>query len=149
MTPETLFGLANQIALVGWLILVFGPRRYDWLFFVPQYIIPFALGLGYGGLMFVNFFSVEGGGYSTLDSVRALFENPHVLVAGWVHYLAFDLFVGAWIARQADALGITRLIQIPILLATFLFGPVGLVLFLVFKAAHGAAALRAAREGRP
>ncbi len=137
MAPDTLFGIANQIALVGWLILVLLPRRYDWLFFIPQYIIPFVLGLGYGALMFIHFFSVEGGGYSSLDSVRALFANPHVLVAGWAHYLAFDLFVGAWIARQADALGISRIIQIPILLATFMFGPVGLVLFLVLKASYG------------
>lgn len=137
MTPESLFGIANQIALVGWLILIVAPRRYDVVFFVPQYIIPLVLGLGYGALMFVHFFSVEGGGYSSLDSVQALFANPDVLLAGWVHYLAFDLFIGAWIARQADALGLTRVIQIPILLGTFMFGPVGLVLFLVMKASYG------------
>jgi len=55
------------------------------------------------------------------------------LLAGWVHYLAFDLFVGSWISIQADKIGISRLLQAPILVATFLFGPLGFVIFWVMK----------------
>ena len=56
-----------------------------------------------------------------------------MLLAGWVHYLAFDLFIGAWIAKKADEIGLSRLLQGPILIATFLFGPVGLVMFLSIR----------------
>ena len=73
------------------------------------------------------------GGFGSLTDVRTLFENDYILLAGWVHYLAFDLFVGAWIAGKADVIGLSRLIQAPILMATYMFGPIGLVLFLSIR----------------
>lgn len=121
--------------MAGWGILIFLPRRYDLLFAVPQYLIPLGLGLLYAGLMFANVYTVDGG-YGSLEQVRALFGKDEVLLAGWVHYLAFDLFIGAWIARQADGLGIPRLIQTVLLLATFMFGPVGLAAFLIMRAGY-------------
>jgi hypothetical protein len=57
-----------------------------------------------------------------------------VLLAGWIHYLAFDLFVGRWIASEADKMGISRLIQGPILFGTFMFGPLGLLVFHILSA---------------
>jgi hypothetical protein len=134
LTPEFLFSVAGQAAMAGWLILIFLPRHIKPLFMIPQYLIPFGLGLLYGGLALSNFFTNEGG-YGTLTGVRTLFENDYMLLAGWVHYLAFDLFIGAWIAREADLIGMSRLIQPVLLIATFMFGPVGLVLFLVMRAA--------------
>jgi hypothetical protein len=127
------FGIAGQIAMVGWFILIFMPRRIKPLFFVAEYLLPFLLGLLYAGLALTSYFTAKGG-YGSLDSVRLLFDNEAMLLAGWIHYLAFDLFIGAWIARQADALSLSRLIQAPILFATFMFGPVGLILFFVIKA---------------
>lgn len=139
LAPQQLFAWANQAALLGWVILVFLPRRIKPLFFLPQYLIPFGLALLYAGLMLTYFFANDGG-YDSIKSVRMLFENDHVLVAGWVHYLAFDLFIGAWIARHADKIGMTRLIQAVILMATFMFGPLGLMLFLSMRAAFSRAA---------
>ena len=133
LTPELIFSVAGQAAMAGWLILIFLPRRIKPLFMIPQCLIPFGLGLLYGGLVLSNFFSGEGG-YGSLADVRTLFENDYMLLAGWVHYLAFDLFIGAWIAREADLIGMSRLIQPVLLLATFMFGPVGLVLFLIMRA---------------
>ena len=49
------------------------------------------------------------------------------VVIGWTHYLAFDLFTGMWIARDADAKGFGRVLQVPFLAATFIAGPVGLL----------------------
>ena len=122
------FGWVGQMATIGWLILVFSPRRIKPLFFIAQYAIPFSLGLIYAGLALSNYF-ISDGGYNSLSGVRTLFNNDFMLLAGWVHYLAFDLFIGAWIAQQADKLGMSRLMQGPILIATFMFGPVGLILF--------------------
>jgi hypothetical protein len=141
--PERLFALANSAALIGWMILIFLPRRYNLVFFIPQYVLPFAFGLLYAGLIFANVYTVDGG-FGSIADVRALFSKDEVLLAGWIHYLAFDLFIGAWIARQADAIGLPRLLQAPILLATFMFGPVGLVLFLSMRAFY-----RQRREGAP
>jgi len=132
ITPEELFYWAGQMASLGWLILIFLPRLKA-LFFIAKYMLPLALGLLYSGLMLTAYF-ISDGGYGSLDAVRVLFNNDQILLAGWVHYLAFDLFIGAWIATQADKIGISRLLQAPILLATYLFGPLGLVLFLFIQA---------------
>ncbi len=129
ISPDQWFGYAGQLATIGWLILIFLPRRIKLLLFIPQYFIPFVLGLLYSGLALTTYFTTQGS-YNSLAGVRALFENDQMLLAGWVHYLAFDLFIGAWIAQKSDAFGISRLLQAPILIATFMFGPVGLVLFL-------------------
>lgn len=131
-TPETIFALGNAAALVGWIILIFLPRRFALVFAVPQYIIPFGLGLLYAGLIFTNMFRGEGG-FGSIEAVRTLFARDAVLTAGWLHYLAFDLFIGAWIAARADRIGLPRIIQALILSATFMFGPVGLVMFLTIR----------------
>ena len=122
--------------MLGWLILIFLPRRWSWLVAVPRYVIPFGLSLLYAGLAMTRFFQIEGGGYGSLDEVAVLLGDREMLLAGWVHYLAFDLFIGGWIAVQCDKLGINRLIQAPILVLTFMFGPVGLALFMVMRAGY-------------
>lgn len=134
INPDTIFGLGNQTALIGWAILIFLPRRFPLLLAVPKYAIPAVLALVYSGLMLTQFFSVEGGGFSSIGEVRTLFAHDEVLVAGWLHYLAFDLFVGTWIAERSDEARIPRLIQAFFLVSTFMFGPVGLLLFLVTRA---------------
>ena len=76
---------------------------------------------------------VEGGSFTTIEGVRTLFSSDPGLVLGWVHYLAFDLFVGIWIARDADAKGYSRILQAPILFATFMAGPFGLLIWLILR----------------
>ncbi len=127
---ETLFGWSNNLALLGWVLLLFSPKRWGWVLAVAGIVIPALLSVLYGGLMLAQFATVEGGGFSSVAAVRALFSNDHVLLAGWVHYLAFDLAVGTMIARKADEAGLSRLIQAPILILTFMFGPLGFLLFI-------------------
>jgi hypothetical protein len=127
---EAWFSLAGVIAMIGWVILIFGPRRWPLLSAFPAYVFPVVLSLGYAILILRHFGTAEGG-YNTLADVAKLISNDHVLLAGWVHYLAFDLFIGAWISRRADDASISRVIQAPILVTTFMFGPFGLLLFLM------------------
>lgn len=105
-------------------------------------IIPALLGVAYAGLVGAFFVGAEGG-FSSLADVRLLFQSDALLLAGWLHYLAFDLFVGAFEVRTARAEGIPHLLVIPCLVLTFLFGPLGFVLFLIIRLAR---APRAALE---
>ena len=73
------------------------------------------------------------GGFSSLAGVRALFDNPWGLLAGWTHYLAFDLFIGGWEVRDAQRRGVPHLLIVPALALTFLFGPAGLLLYLATR----------------
>jgi hypothetical protein len=133
MSPEELFSLANTAVLPGWAILVLAPRRWPFVNAIPAFAIPLGLSALYTMLVLAHF-SEPGGGYGTLAQVRQLFTSDMVLVAGWVHYLAFDLFIGAWAARRMDRAGIIRVIQAFVLATIFMFGPAGLLLALAIEA---------------
>lgn len=138
MRLDQWFGWAGQAAILGWLILIFAPRGFPGrlgpaLFAIPRFIIPLGISLIYTGFALPHIFSVEGDGFGSLQEVAKLLAKPEMLLAGWVHYLAFDLFIGGWIAAQADRIGLSRMVQAPILATTFMLGPVGLATFLVIK----------------
>lgn len=130
---EQIFSVAGGAAMLGWIALIFAPR-WPALLSVLVYGIVGALSALYAGLVFTFLFTVEGGGFGSLAEVERLFSNRGALLAGWVHYLAFDLFIGVWIARRADAIGLSRIAQAPILVATFMLGPLGLLLFFAARA---------------
>ena len=127
MTPEIVFSYAGIAAMVGWALLILGPRRFAWFNAVPLWIIPAGLSAVYAALIFSRF-SGTGGGFDSLASVAILLSDDWALLAGWVHYLAFDLFVGAVIAARMDRVGVDRLVQAPILGATFMLGPLGFLI---------------------
>jgi hypothetical protein len=131
MTPEHLFSILNLAAAVAWLPLVFFPRA-RWATTVVPMVMPFLLAVVYVVLVVTTLPSSEGG-FSSLSGVRALFENPWALLAGWTHYLAFDLFIGGWEVRDAQQRGISHLLVIPVLVLTFLLGPGGLLLYLAIR----------------
>lgn len=133
MNPDDMFGLASMAALPGWAILILAPRRWPLLNMVPALIIPLALAALYTGLILTHF-SAAGGGFGTIAQVRQLFMSDPALVAGWVHYLAFDLMIGAAMAARLDRIGVGRLLQAPILISIFMFGPVGVLLTLLTEA---------------
>ncbi len=131
MTPEQLFSTLNLIAMAGWLPLVFFPRR-RWATSVVPIAVPILLALVYAALVAWALPRSEGG-FSSLAGVSALFENRWALLAGWVHYLAFDLFIGGWEVRDAQRHRIPHLAIVPVLVLTFLFGPAGLLLYLAVR----------------
>ena len=140
MNADLIFRICNIAALASWVLLIVAPRRK----LVPQIIrwgVLTLMAMLYSVLIAVYFFRVEGGGFSSLAAVQALFTSREVALAGWVHYLAFDLFVGLWIAEKSDDLGIARIVQAPVLVTTFMFGPLGFLIFqaaLAFNSAYGA-----------
>lgn len=131
MHPETLFNASGRLAIVGWALLVFVPR-WRWTQRIASAIIPLTLAITYLVLIALNF-AKSPGGFGTLAQVSQLFQNPWLLLAGWIHYLAFDLFLGAWESRQAQRLGISHFLLIPCLLLTFMFGPVGFLVFWIIR----------------
>ncbi|BDG70614.1 ABA4-like family protein [Roseomonas fluvialis] len=135
MPAEALFSAANTLALAGWLVLVAAPRRRWAHWHVAGVGIPVALALLYAVLLATHAPGAEGG-FSTLAGVRALFARDGLLLAGWVHYLAFDLFIGAWMCRRATQEALAWWQVYPALPLTFLAGPVGLLAFFALRAAR-------------
>jgi Domain of unknown function (DUF4281) len=143
MSPDLVFSIANAGALACWLALVVLPR-WPWLTRTLGFGWIGFLSLAYSVIVALRFFGVDGGGFNSIGQVRALFADDWTLTAGWIHYLAFDLFVGLWIARKLDGHGVHRLIQAPVLLLTFMFGPAGLM---TYYAMAGAKRFEAAGKG--
>jgi hypothetical protein len=131
MTADQLFSMLNLLTVAAWLPLVFLPR-VRWTAMVLPVAMPVLLAVVYIVLIAAALPGSEGG-FSSLAGVSALFDNPWLLLAGWTHYLAFDLFVGGWEVRDAQSRGIPHLLVLPALVLTFLFGPAGLLLYLAIR----------------
>lgn len=139
LTADALFRFANLVALAGWLTLALGIALRARLLTeaVAGRAVPAGLSIAYTAIVAVHWWSAEGG-FSSLAEVSQLFRSPWLLLAGWVHYLAIDLFVGAWIAADAEARGLPRPLLALVLPLVFLFGPAGLLLWLGLSRSFGA-----------
>ncbi|MEM1286616.1 MAG: ABA4-like family protein [Pseudomonadota bacterium] len=124
---ETVFSLAGMLAMVGWATLLVSPFIPIWSERLAGLIIPAILAAGYVVLVLV--FPAEQGGFGSFAAIVELFSQPQALMAGWVHFLAFDLVVGAWICRKAREDGLRFWMVVPCLPVTFLFGPAGFLMF--------------------
>lgn len=138
-TPDALFSLANALVLPAWALLAFAPGWRGTRTLVLSGLWPGLLALLYAALITAHYLGPHAGegGFSSLVGVAALFQSPWALLAGWVHYLAFDLFVGAWQVRDAARRQVPHLAVVPALALTFLFGPVGLLVYFGVRAAFG------------
>ena len=128
MTPEQLFGLLNLVALVSWLLLAIFPGRPRITRTVAGAAVPALFALAYITMIAGSWFSSEGG-FSSLEGVASLFANRWLLLAGWTHYLAFDLLVGVWEVHDSRDRRIPHLLVVPCLALTFMFGPAGWLLY--------------------
>ncbi|WP_161957076.1 ABA4-like family protein [Aestuariivirga litoralis] len=127
--PETVFSLAGYLAMGGWLALVLGivldkPLLRDR---IAGLWIPLILASAYSVAIAVFWWDAEGS-FDSLAGVQQLFTWPWVALAGWVHYLAYDLFIGALMSRRIMEAKINRLVLVPILPLAFMFGPIGFVM---------------------
>lgn len=132
MKAEQVFTIANIVAVIGWLFLAIGPGWGITRKIVISGIFPLLLSAAYLVLILMFFGSAEGG-FSSLGEVKKLFTNDWALLAGWIHYLAFDMFVGAWEVKDAQERGVSHLMVIPCLVLTFFFGPIGLLLYFAIR----------------
>lgn len=128
MTPEQVFSVVNLIATAAWLALVIFPGRRWVTGIVTSTVVPLLFAIVYVGIV-VTTFGRTPGGFSTLEGVATLFSNPWALLAGWIHYLAFDLLIGTWEVRDAREQGLSHLLLVPCLVLTFLLGPAGWLLY--------------------
>ncbi|MBK4217114.1 DUF4281 domain-containing protein [Paracoccus caeni] len=139
MEWEAVFGLVNMLALACWAVLIVMPRAGRWAYLgvAPRWVVPLVFSALYTMLVMI-YFAETGGGYDSVAAVRRLFASDPMLLAGWLHFLAFDLLVGCLIADRMDRAGVHRVVQAGPLLAVFLFGPAGLLFGLAVELAYRA-----------
>ena len=135
MNADMIFSLSGMLALAGWLSLLASPLMPGLADRIAGLAVPALLAVAYSGLV-LAFWSSAKGGFDSLDNVASLFQTRELLLAGWIHYLAFDLVTGAWIARTARRAAIPFWLIVPCLVLTFLFGPAGFLAFVAIRAAR-------------
>lgn len=136
--PSTAFSIGGYLAMLGWLgllVSLFAAPARPAAQLTARLAMPALLAIAYGLLIWTGFGEAQGGGFGSITEVRALFASDSALAAGWLHYLAFDLFVGSWIAADRVGRGVPALLVVPCLILTFLFGPLGLLLYLALRLA--------------
>ena len=135
MSADQVFSICNSTAVLGWLILAIAGRKRWAAYLTCGVILPLLLGVAYLVLV-LGHWGESKGGFGTLTEVGTLFSNRWLLLAGWIHYLCFDLFIGSWEVRDSQARGISHWFVIPCLFFTFMFGPIGLLLYFSLRMAR-------------
>jgi hypothetical protein len=128
MTAEQLFSIANLFSVLCWIALAVLPNRRGVTDVLTGKVAPALFAVAYIVIVIAVFPRADGS-FSTLAGVSALFANPWLLLAGWLHYLAFDLLIGTWEARDSIERGVPRWLLIPCLFLTLMFGPAGWLLY--------------------
>jgi Domain of unknown function (DUF4281) len=132
MDAATIFSFGNSFILIGWILLIFLPNwKYTQASILNGLIVLYSVVYTYLILKDIGDFRADS--FSSLANVKALFQNDNAVAAGWFHYLAFDLFVGAYIVRKSISLGISRVFYTLALPFTFMFGPMGYLIFFIIK----------------
>ncbi len=151
MSYEAVFRVANFLAVIGWIVLI-AAALFRWekgLDRIAGLGIPLVLSVTYAAVLVMH-----GGGLyrdiSSLDGVAALFHQRAALVAGWLHYLAFDMLIGVMLARRMLDDRMPRALMLIVLPLTFFLGPVGFVAFQLIRGArYGLSSPVPARAPRP
>jgi hypothetical protein len=137
-TLSTAFKFSSRIALIAWLALFTYPL---WPVGARGLVVTIIVGLLSVLYAYFLFFAKHldepgnkaKGSFLSLAGVVNLFKSPRAVLAGWIHYLAFDLMVGLYIVLDAQKHNITHWWLLPALFLTLMFGPVGLLVYLVMR----------------
>lgn len=139
MNFDLWFSIVNMSVLPAWALLILAPKWSVTEKLIHSMLYPLILGGVYLAGMILAYMGhgAEGGSFTSIDGVRTLFSADVGMLIGWTHYLVFDLFVGAWEARDARRRGFSHWLLIPCLLFTFMLGPIGLLLYVILRKVTG------------
>ena len=132
MNVHQIFDSTGLMTMVCWLVLIVAYRN-ELIVKMLLWSLTSTYAVLYGFLIFSNLDSFSLSSFSSLSSIRLAFQSDELLMAGWLHYLAFDFFVGVWMVQKAKTEMIPHLLILPSLFLTFLFGPLGLFAFYVTR----------------
>lgn len=134
MTTSEVFSLANVIAMPMWILMIILPNWKATRFLIDFKVVPLLLSGLYAIYIISTMLSGPDMDFGSLESVMHLFTFENAVLAGWVHYLAFDLLVGMWMLNENRTLKIHAIIMAPCLIGTFMLGPIGFLIFMAIRA---------------
>ena len=130
MLYETIFNIFNSGILLFWMLLLFFPKQSITQKVIAYPWVPLFIAFGYIYFMGMNSgtFSAD---FTSLNGLTEMFQNanPQGVAAGWLHYLAFDFWVGCWMLKNSQEKGVKHLWMLVPMLFTFMLGPVGIIIY--------------------
>ena len=129
-----IFSIFNSLVIIFWAFLIFIPKNKFTKVIVNYPYIPIIFSFGY--LFFlVQVPDIFKADFSSLYGVLNLFKNSTLesAAAGWIHYLAFDFWMGAWILKNSQKINIPHYIILFPLIFTFILGPFGILIYFIFS----------------
>lgn len=134
MELESIFSAITSFSILAWVFLILWPRSALTIRYIETYAVPVVISALYTVLIITQASWSDFSKFSTLAGVVDLFSAPGLALAGWVHYFAFDLFVGVWESQQCKLHHMPHWIRVPCLALTFFLGPMGFLLFYICRA---------------
>lgn len=136
MSPDTAFSFANLLVLPQWLLMIIAPRWRVTQFLASYLPIPILLAGTYLYYLFAVPATTSGPAldvrsFTTLEGIMRLMGSGQkaAALAGWIHYLAFDLVAGSYVLRDGQMRGLAHGWLVAPILLCFLLGPSGLLLY--------------------
>lgn len=133
MTPAEIFPIGGLSAMPMWALMILFPKWKVTRFLIDYKVVPIFIAIIYA--VYIGL-SISGGGsmdFGSFESVKELFTKDNAILAGWMHYICFDLLIGMWMVNQNRDLKIHQLLMAPCLFFTFMLGPIGFLFFTIFK----------------
>lgn len=138
MNPETLFLILNNLVAIVWILMIFAPKWKVTQAIISTFSVVLILSVTYSILIISSFGTLDFMDFTSLQGIMNLLQHSDAWGSSalWYHFLAFDLFVGTWILKDAQKLSIPHFLIIPCLFFTFMLGPLGFVLYQLVKFLH-------------
>ena len=135
MKVDLAFTILNSSVLVPWLLMVVAPK---WKFTQQMIALKWPVllyALVYAGLLGIIVMTTTNSSmdFMSLQAIKTAFGQDQVMLLGWVHYLAFDLFVGIWELQDSQVRGVPHYMMLPCLIFTLMYGPIGLLLYCIIR----------------
>ena len=131
---EMLFKIGSLTVLPFWALMIFLPHwrvTRKLLGWPVVCALPAAL---YAGVVIPRIAEVwQTVSRPELSDIAALLGSPGGATIAWLHFLAFDLFVGRWIYLDSRERGISAWVMAPVLFLTLMLGPCGFLLYLILR----------------
>jgi hypothetical protein len=129
-----IFQLSNLLVMPWWALMIFAPQWIRTKQIVSSSLMFIPIALLYSVLVLPQFIALLPElANPQLANISALLSTPSGATVAWIHFLAFDLFVGRWIYHDSNNVAVTRWIQSLCLLATFMAGPFGLLCYIIIR----------------
>jgi hypothetical protein len=132
MNDELILKVLNLPVLLGWLSMLLLPRSRATRWVLESDVLPLAIGVLYVGLVAPHLPGLLGE-FDTLPHIGAALQRPHMLLAGWIHYLAFDFMVGRVVLADSQRRGLSHWLVAPCLVLTFMLGPAGYLAYALVR----------------